>query len=201
MNNWPSRVTDNVISLLSEARRRAILFASHTTQIFQIPDVTFFGVRKRRLGYKLPFEDEKETVTLITKVYQRLQADNGGAQHMGSFSGDWLWVWVWHWHRPILTFIERAKVEAKWRFRRVAVDWVPPGSTVESEAEAEAEGQIWLNQQVRSKNKVIWPKEISLSLVSCRDIAMCQKVKKWNCGSIHRITWKDPWGSKFFIRY
>jgi hypothetical protein len=31
--------------------------------------VTLFGVLKRRLGYKLPFEDEKETVRFIMKVY------------------------------------------------------------------------------------------------------------------------------------
>jgi hypothetical protein len=39
-------------------------------QIFQILDVVLFGVLKRRLGYKLPFEDEKETVTFIMKVYR-----------------------------------------------------------------------------------------------------------------------------------
>jgi hypothetical protein len=31
--------------------------------------VTLFGALKRRLGYKLPFEDEKETVRFIKKVY------------------------------------------------------------------------------------------------------------------------------------
>jgi hypothetical protein len=31
--------------------------------------VTLFGVLKRRLGYKLPFEEEKETVRFIMKVY------------------------------------------------------------------------------------------------------------------------------------
>jgi hypothetical protein len=46
-----------------------ITFAPYTTQIFQILDVTVFGVLKRRLGYKFPFEDEKETVKFIMKVY------------------------------------------------------------------------------------------------------------------------------------
>jgi hypothetical protein len=32
--------------------------------------VTFFGVLKRRRGYELPFEDEKETDKLIMKVYR-----------------------------------------------------------------------------------------------------------------------------------
>jgi hypothetical protein len=31
--------------------------------------VTLFGVLKRHLGYKFPFEDEKETVRFIMKVY------------------------------------------------------------------------------------------------------------------------------------
>jgi hypothetical protein len=30
--------------------------------------VILFGVLKRRLGYKLPFEDEKETVKFIMKI-------------------------------------------------------------------------------------------------------------------------------------
>jgi hypothetical protein len=63
-------VTDDIIiSLLAEARVRVITFAPHTTQICQVIDVTRFGVLKRRLGYKLPFEDEKETVKFIMKVY------------------------------------------------------------------------------------------------------------------------------------
>jgi hypothetical protein len=48
---------------------RVIIFAPHTTQIFQVLDATLFGVLKRRLGYKLPFEDGKETVKFIMKVY------------------------------------------------------------------------------------------------------------------------------------
>jgi hypothetical protein len=62
-------VTDDIIGLLTEARVRVITFAPHTTQIFQVLAVTLFGVLKRRLGYKLPFEDEKETVRFIMKVY------------------------------------------------------------------------------------------------------------------------------------
>jgi hypothetical protein len=51
----------------------AITFAPYTTQIFQVLDVTLFGVLKRRLGYKLPFEDQKETVEFIMKVYHDLK--------------------------------------------------------------------------------------------------------------------------------
>jgi hypothetical protein len=48
---------------------------------------------------------------------------------------------------------------------------------------------------------VIWPKRMSLSLISSRDMVVCQKTRKWNCGSIHRITWKARWVFKFSIRY
>jgi hypothetical protein len=52
-----------------------------------------------------------------------------------------------------------------------------------------------------SKNKVIWPKRMSLLLIRFRYMVVCQRTKKWNCGSIHRITWMTLWIFKFFIRY
>jgi hypothetical protein len=70
MDNCPSHVTDDdIIGLLTEARVRVTTFAAHTTQIFQVLDVTLFGVLKRRLRYKLPFEGERETVKSTMKVY------------------------------------------------------------------------------------------------------------------------------------
>jgi hypothetical protein len=69
MDNCPSHVIDDIIAVLTEARVRVTTFVPYTTQIFQVLDVTLFGVLKRRLGYKLPFEDEKETVKFIMKVY------------------------------------------------------------------------------------------------------------------------------------
>jgi hypothetical protein len=69
MDKCPSHVTDDIIAVLTEARVSVTTFAPHTTQIFQVLDVTLFGVLKRRLGYELPFEDEKETVRFIMKVY------------------------------------------------------------------------------------------------------------------------------------
>jgi hypothetical protein len=52
-----------------------------------------------------------------------------------------------------------------------------------------------------SKNKVIWAKRMSLSLIRYRDMVVCQKTKKWNYGSIHRITWRYLEVFKFFIQY
>jgi hypothetical protein len=59
MDNCSGHVTLDIIGLLAEAPVRVTTFAPHATQIFQVLDVTLFGVLKRRLGYKLPFEDEK----------------------------------------------------------------------------------------------------------------------------------------------
>jgi hypothetical protein len=69
MKNCPGHVTDHIIGLLTEARVRTITVAAYTTQIFQALEVAVFGVLKRRLGYKSPFQDEKETVTFVRKVY------------------------------------------------------------------------------------------------------------------------------------
>jgi hypothetical protein len=66
-------VTDDIIGLLTEARVPVITFALHSAQIFQILDLTLFGVLKRRPRYQLPFEDEKETVNFIMKVYHEFK--------------------------------------------------------------------------------------------------------------------------------
>jgi hypothetical protein len=61
----PCHVTDDIIGLLTEARVRNITFVPYTTQIFQALELALFGVLKRHLGSKLPFEDENETVKFI----------------------------------------------------------------------------------------------------------------------------------------
>jgi hypothetical protein len=68
MDNCPSHVTDEIIGLLT-ARVRVITCAPHTTQIFQVLDVTLFGVLKARTNSQLPFEDERATVKFIMKGY------------------------------------------------------------------------------------------------------------------------------------
>jgi hypothetical protein len=51
------------------------------------------------------------------------------------------------------------------------------------------------------RNKVIWPKQKSLSLIRYQDMVVCQKTKKWNCASIHRIISMVLWVFKFFIQH
>jgi hypothetical protein len=59
-----------VIGILTEARVRVITFAPHTTQIFQILDLTLFGVLNHLPRYDLPFDDDVATVKFIMNVYR-----------------------------------------------------------------------------------------------------------------------------------
>jgi hypothetical protein len=69
MDNCSAHVTDDVIRLLTKARVRIIIFAPHTTNIFQVLDPTLFGVLKRGPRYELPFETDNSTVMFLMKLY------------------------------------------------------------------------------------------------------------------------------------
>jgi hypothetical protein len=158
--------------------------------------VTLFGVLKRRLGYKLPFEDERETVKSIMKGYHDFKETMVEPNIWGAFRAIGLefefdieaepyrFLFNEEKLRQSAGFLGRWSIDFPWIDCRVRVKGRMPdlaGST--------------------SKNKVIWPKSKSLSLIRCRDIVVCQKTKKRNCGGIHRITWRALWVFKFFIRY
>jgi hypothetical protein len=69
MDNWSSHIISDKIGSLTERRVRVITFAPHTTQIFQIFDVAFFGILKRHPRYELPFGGQKVTMKFLMKVY------------------------------------------------------------------------------------------------------------------------------------
>jgi hypothetical protein len=69
MDNCSSHVTSDLIGLLTQARLRVIISAPYPTQVFEVLDLTFFGVLKRHPRDKLPFEDDKATRKFILKVY------------------------------------------------------------------------------------------------------------------------------------
>jgi hypothetical protein len=69
MDNCSTHVSDDVIRILTEASVRVITFASHTTQISQVFDLTLFDVLKRRPRYELSLDDDNATVRFIMKVY------------------------------------------------------------------------------------------------------------------------------------
>jgi hypothetical protein len=62
-------VNDDVIRILIEATLHVITFAPHTTQIFQVINLSLFGVLKLCPRYELPFDENNATVKVITKVY------------------------------------------------------------------------------------------------------------------------------------
>jgi hypothetical protein len=58
MDNCSAHVSDDVIRILTEASVLVISFAPHTKQIFQVLDLTLFGVLKQRPRYELPVDDD-----------------------------------------------------------------------------------------------------------------------------------------------
>jgi hypothetical protein len=73
MDNWSSHITSDMIGHLTEARVRVTTFARHTTQIFQVFDVTLLDVLNRHPRYELVFGDEEITIQSLMKVYYRFK--------------------------------------------------------------------------------------------------------------------------------
>jgi hypothetical protein len=69
MENYSSHIDNDVIDLLTETQMRLITFAPYTIQIFQVFDMTLFGVLKWHPRYELTFRDEKVTVKFIMNVF------------------------------------------------------------------------------------------------------------------------------------
>jgi hypothetical protein len=69
MDNCAAHVSDDVIHIPTESKVRVMIVAPHPTQVFQVLDLTLFGVLKRCPRYELPFDDEDATVQSIMKVY------------------------------------------------------------------------------------------------------------------------------------
>jgi hypothetical protein len=73
MDDCAAHVGDDVIRILTEARVCVITFVPSTIQIFQVLDLTLFGVLNRLPRYELP----------------RVQANNATTQYVRSLSGTW----------------------------------------------------------------------------------------------------------------
>jgi hypothetical protein len=69
MPHCSADVSDDVIRIVTEPRVRVITFAPHTTQVFQVLDLTLFSVLKWCPRSELPFDDNHASVKVITKVY------------------------------------------------------------------------------------------------------------------------------------
>jgi hypothetical protein len=68
MDNYPSHLTRDVKDLLNTARVRVVTFAPHARKIFQLLDLTSFGMFKREGKYHLPFSDLGTTVNFVYNI-------------------------------------------------------------------------------------------------------------------------------------
>jgi hypothetical protein len=59
----------SVILPWTSYRADDVLFAPHTTQVFQILDLTLFGVLNRCPRYELPLDENLATVKVVMQVY------------------------------------------------------------------------------------------------------------------------------------
>jgi hypothetical protein len=87
MDNCSPHLAPAVLTLLSNARVRIVTFAPHTMQIFQILDLTLFGLFKRREQYQLRFDEERGTVHFIRKVYHDFRLAMTDTNIWGVFRG------------------------------------------------------------------------------------------------------------------
>jgi hypothetical protein len=69
MAHCSAHVINDAIRNLTQAKVRVITFAPHITQVFQVLDLTLFGVLKRRPRYELSFNDDHAMLKFIMKVY------------------------------------------------------------------------------------------------------------------------------------
>jgi hypothetical protein len=87
MNDCSLHLTPVVIDLLSTARVRIVTFAPNTTQIFQVLDLSLFGVLKRPGQYQLPFGDDTESASFIKKVYHDFRSTMTDMNPWGAIRG------------------------------------------------------------------------------------------------------------------
>jgi hypothetical protein len=89
MAHCSAHVSDDAIGILTEARVRVIAFVPHTTQVFQILDLTLFGVLKGCPRYELPSDENNATVNVISKVYHNFTQTMLRPNVWGTFRALW----------------------------------------------------------------------------------------------------------------
>jgi hypothetical protein len=72
MDNCPSHLTSDVRDILNTSGVTVLTFAPHTTQIFQLLDLTLFGMFKQEGKYHLPFSDLGTTINFAYNVYLKM---------------------------------------------------------------------------------------------------------------------------------
>jgi hypothetical protein len=72
MENCPSHLTSDVVDFLNTTKVGVVIFAVHTTQIFQRLRLTFFGIVKREEKSHLPFGDLETRVDFVYNVQTKM---------------------------------------------------------------------------------------------------------------------------------
>jgi hypothetical protein len=89
MDHCSPLITPAVMELHATAHVGLIIFAPqpHSTQIFQVLDLTLFGFLKRRRQYQLPLEDDSGSAWFITKMYHDFGMTMSEPNIWGAFRG------------------------------------------------------------------------------------------------------------------
>jgi hypothetical protein len=70
MDNCSPHVSDEVVAVLTNARVQIIIFAPHTTHIFQMLDVVLFGALKKHANGLKMFDEEQPAPAFLLRAYR-----------------------------------------------------------------------------------------------------------------------------------
>jgi hypothetical protein len=69
MDNCLPHASDDIVTILNSVQVRIIIFATHTTQIFQMLDVVLFGALKKHATGPEALDEEQSAAAFLLKVY------------------------------------------------------------------------------------------------------------------------------------
>jgi hypothetical protein len=107
MDNCPNHLTSDVRDLLNTAGVRVVAFAPHTMQIFQLLDLTLFGMFKQEGKYHSPFSDLGTTINFAYNVSLKM-AKSLTPQPYGQHFEQLESLLTWKASPAILSFIKKS---------------------------------------------------------------------------------------------
>jgi hypothetical protein len=117
-----------LIHLLSTARVRIVIFTSHTMQIFQVLDLTSFGVLKKRGQYQLPCGDDAAArfIREVCRDFRLTMID----VNLWGISG--YWDRIFFCRRGWTGFVQRENSGWELALQGALDDWLRAGGCVDS---------------------------------------------------------------------
>jgi hypothetical protein len=195
MVNCSSHATDHVIARLTKTRVYVITVAPHTTQIFQILDMTLFGVLKRRTRYELPFRDVKATAKVIMKVSHCFKQTMVEPNIWGAFQALESEFEFDTTSEPYRLLFNEEKLRENAGFRELwSIDF-PLDQLC-----CQLDGVLLDLVGLIGQSTMTWPNHIYFPLIRYQDSILCQQSEKWKYREIHRIRSKELQTSRLFVR-